>query len=132
MAFNDVIPNLIIDETLEEIPKEQKQLHFDEDVFFPCFYIDIKNVVSCSEAFQYFKASGGGNCGTISKVVDHPAFAALREYLGREEFIDIERGWWNGDRVTKPFYLNDVFFDVGKKFGHADAMKHTLESRGVW
>jgi len=132
MAFNDVIPNFIINEILEEIRKEPKQLHFDEDVFFPCFYIDIKNVVSCNEAFQYVKASGGGKSGTISKAVDHPAFAALREHLGREGFIEIERGWWNGDRVIKPFYLNDVFFDTGKKFVSADAMKYTLESKRVW
>lgn len=127
MPFNDVIPNFIINEMLEQIRKEPKQLHFDEAVFFPCFYIDIKNVVSCNEAFQYVKASGGGKYGTIAKAVDHPAFAALREHLGREGYIDIERGCWNGDRVTKPFYLNEVFFDVGKKFVCAAAMKHILK-----
>lgn len=132
MAFNDVIPNFIINEILDQIRKEPKQIHFDEDVFFPCFYIDIKNVVSCNEAFQYIKASGGGKSGTISKDVDHPAFAALREHLGREGFIEIERGWRNGDRVIKPFYLNDVFFDKGKKFVCASAMKYTLESGKVW
>ena len=132
MSWNNVIPSFIINEMLEEIRKEPKQLHFDEDVFFPCFYIDIKNVVSCNEAFQYVKASGGYKSGTIAKDVDHPAFAALREHLGREGYIHIERGWWNGDRVTKPFYLNDVFFDVGKKFVCASAMKYTLESGSVW
>lgn len=132
MAFNDVIPNFIINEMLEEIRKEPKQLHFDEDVFFPCFYIDIKNVVSCNESFQFIRATGGHKSGTIAKAVDHPAFTALREHLGREGFIKIERGWLNGDRVLKAFYLNDVFFDVGKKFVCADAMKYTLESGRVW
>lgn len=58
---------------------------------------------------------------------DHPEFTKLREQLGKEGYITIERGWWNGDRVVKPFYLNDVKFSKGDKFCCASAMKWTLE-----
>lgn len=132
MAFNDVIPSCIINAMLEEIRKEPKQLHFDEDVFYPCFSIDIKNVISCNEAWQVVKATGGGRNGTISRSVDHPAFASLRKYLGQNGYINIETRWINGDRVMKPFYLNEVFFNVGDKFVCAAAMQHTLKRGTVF
>ena len=58
---------------------------------------------------------------------DHDEFTKLREQLGKEGYITIERGWWNGDRVVRPFYLNDVKFSKGDKFCCASAMKYTLE-----
>ena len=58
---------------------------------------------------------------------DHDEFTKLREQLGKDGYITIERGWWNGDRVVKPFYLNDVKFSKGDKFCCASAMKWTLE-----
>jgi len=58
---------------------------------------------------------------------DHPEFDRFREQLGTEGYIRIERGWWNGDRVLKPFVLNGVEFKVGEQFSSACAMKHHLE-----
>jgi hypothetical protein len=58
---------------------------------------------------------------------DHPEFDRFREQLGVEGYIKIERGWWNGDRVLKPFTLNGVEFEVGEQFSSACAMKHHLE-----
>jgi len=58
---------------------------------------------------------------------DHPEFNRFREQLGVEGYIRIERGWWNGDRVLKPFTLNGVKFIVGDQFSSACAMKHHLE-----
>jgi len=58
---------------------------------------------------------------------DHPEFDRFREMLGVEGYIKIERGWWNGDRVLKPFTLNGVEFEVGEQFSSACAMKHHLE-----
>lgn len=57
---------------------------------------------------------------------DHPEFAKLREMLGEQGFIHIERGWWNGDRVLKSFYLNDKKFKPGDRFYCASAMHFTL------
>ena len=58
---------------------------------------------------------------------DHPEFDRFREQLGNEGYIRIERGWWNGDRVLKPFTLNGVKFEVGEQFSSACAMKYHLE-----
>jgi hypothetical protein len=38
---------------------------------------------------------GKGKCGMTSSA-DHPEFAKLREQLGAEGYITIERGWVNG------------------------------------
>lgn len=53
---------------------------------------------------------------------DHPEFTKLREYLGEQGYISIERGWVNGDRVEKPFTLNGRKFKVGEQFSCASAM----------
>ncbi len=58
---------------------------------------------------------------------DHDEFTKLREQLGADGYITIERSWWNGDRVIKQFHLNDVKFKKGNKFSCAAAMKYTLE-----
>ena len=133
MSWNNVIPASVVDDILEEIRKEPKQLHFDEDVFFACFYIKEEYLTDCNEAFTYIKPNGHGPSGTIAKAVDHPAFAALRKHLERNGYIELP-GYpcVNGDRVSKPFYLNDVFFPKGGRFLCAGAMKYTLESGRVW
>ena len=69
---------------------------------------------------------GRGKCSTTHSE-DHPEFARLREQLGEQGYIKIERGWWNGDRVLKPFTLNGVEFEVGEQFSSACAMKHHLK-----
>jgi hypothetical protein len=58
---------------------------------------------------------------------DHPEFNRFREQLGSEGYISIERSWWNGDRVIKPFTLNGVKFKVGDQFSSACAMQGHLE-----
>ena len=57
---------------------------------------------------------------------DHDEFTKLREQLGTEGYITIERNWSNGDRVVKQFYLNDVKFKKNDKFCCAAATKYTL------
>lgn len=64
---------------------------------------------------------GKGKCG-ITSTKDHPEFTKLREQLGQLGYITIERGWWNGDRVKKPFTLNGLKFKVGQQFSCGDAM----------
>lgn len=129
MSWNNVIPNRVIHDILNNIRKEPKQLHFDEDVFPPCFYIDEEYLVSCNEAFTWIKPTGGNQSGTISKSVDHPAFTALREHLYSNRYINKVTSYVNGDRVLKPFYLNDVYFDKGDKFVCASAMSGELNFR---
>ena len=123
MSWNNVIPASVINKIIDDIRKEPEQLHFDEDVFYTCFYIKEEYLTSCNEAFTYVKATGGESNGTIAKYVDHPAFAALRKHLSNNGYIQIpDYPCWNGDRVIKPFYLNDVFFRKGEKFVCGSAM----------
>lgn len=58
---------------------------------------------------------------------DHDEFTKLRELLGTLGYINIERGWWNGDRVLKPFMLNEWRFHKGHRFPCAAAMKVSIE-----
>jgi hypothetical protein len=69
----------------------------------------------------------GTNSIRLTGSADHPEFARLREYLGENGFIKIERGWWNGDTVTKAFTLNNAMFNVGDNFPSASAMKTHLK-----
>lgn len=57
---------------------------------------------------------------------DHDEFTKLREELGRLGYISIERGWWNGDRVLKPFSLNGWRFKKGHKFPCAAALSNSI------
>lgn len=67
---------------------------------------------------------------SVTKNVDHPEFAKLREKLASEGFIRIERGWWNGDRVLRPFTLNGVQFEKEDQFVCGAAMKFHLQFLG--
>ena len=60
---------------------------------------------------------------------DHPEFAALRERLGREGYISIQRGWWNGDRVIKSFKINGVIYRPGEKFASGAAFRWSHERK---
>jgi hypothetical protein len=58
---------------------------------------------------------------------DSPEFKALRNQLEADGYIECQRGWWNGDRVLRPFALNDVTFVPGDKFCCGSAMQHHLK-----
>lgn len=127
MSWNNVIPDYILQDMLDQIRSEPKQLHFDEDVFPPLFSIKEEYLTSCNEAFTWVTSSGVGPSGTIAKSVDHPAFAALRNFLEKRGFIETSRVSVNGDQVIKPFYLNEVFFDRKDRFYCASAMSGHLK-----
>ena len=71
---------------------------------------------------------GKGKCSSTTSD-DHPEFKKLREQLGKLGYIRIERGWWNGDRVLKPFSLNGAKFIKGEQFSSGAAIKYTVESK---
>jgi hypothetical protein len=62
-----------------------------------------------------------------SRVVDHPEFDKLRQNLSQTGFINIQKAWWNGDRVLKPFMLNGKQFNAGDTFFCATAMRYVIE-----
>lgn len=57
----------------------------------------------------------------------HPKFTEFRELLEKEGYIKIERSWSNGDRVLKPFKLNNKTFKKNEQFPCAAAMKGHLK-----
>lgn len=69
---------------------------------------------------------GEDQCSTTG-TQDHPEFSKLREQLGTDGYIEIQRGWWNGDCVLKSFVFNRVKFEVGEKFCCASAMSGHLK-----
>lgn len=58
---------------------------------------------------------------------DHDEFTKLREQLAELGYIKIQRGWWNGDEVLKPFTLNGFKFKKNGGFCCAAAMKISFE-----
>jgi hypothetical protein len=58
---------------------------------------------------------------------DHPEFAALRDRLEADGFIECQRQWWNGDRVLRPFRFNGAEFKPGDKFACAVAIRWDVE-----
>lgn len=76
---------------------------------------------------QVFKIiRGEDRCSSLSSE-DHPEFDRVREQLGADGYIEIQRGWWNGDRVTKSFVFNGAKFKKGEKFPSACAMPGHLK-----
>lgn len=88
-------------------------------------YIKQRNDES-SEDFLVRKLRDNNIVMSSTKMIDHPKFTELREQLGQDGLISIERNCWNGDKVLKPFYLNDIKFNKGDTFRCAAAMKWTL------
>ena len=58
---------------------------------------------------------------------DHDEFTKLRNQLEELGYIKTERGWWNGDRVLKPFQLNEWKFRKGQQFPSAAAMRNSID-----
>ena len=92
----------------------REQLNFFDEMP-PVIYISRKKLDSVAMGFNW------NNSGYISSK-DHPAFTELRDRLEHEGYIKTERSWHNGDRVLKPFYLNNMYFDVGEQFSCAPAL----------
>ena len=87
-------------------------------VFRPCFQNTEEDLI---KALKY----SGTSSSTSSE--DHPEFSKLREQLGKDGYIHIQRGWWNGDSVIKPFTLNGKKFKKGEQFPSACAMAGHLK-----
>lgn len=76
---------------------------------------------------QFMKILKGEDRCSSTGSKDHPDFASLRDQLEAEGYIKTERGWWNGDKVTKTFKLNGVLFRRNQRFPSGAAMRHHIE-----
>lgn len=84
----------------------------------------VKDTVTNEDLVEVLK--GKGNCA-IGGSDDSKEFKALRNRLEELGYINIQRGWWNGDRVLKTFFLNGVRFDPDDQFPSGAAMKLHLQ-----
>lgn len=82
-----------------------------------------KDSVTDEELIHAIKHAG--KCFSISNK-DHDEFTKLRDQLDELGYIETQRGWWNGDRVLKSFYLNEWLFKKGHKFPCAAAMNVSI------
>ena len=98
-----------------------QQLEFDFDL--PMVEVDEQYLTSLNKSY---KINGMGTTGSI----DHPSFTHVRDWLATNGYIHKE-SWCNGDYALKPFYFNDVVFDVNDKFPSAAAMKGHLKYKSV-
>ena len=82
-----------------------------------------KEVVTDDDLVEVIK--GHGECSMTGND-DGPEFKELRNRLEELGYITCERMWWNGDRVLKPFKLNDLTFKKGEQFSSGAALKFHL------
>ncbi len=116
MSWNDAIPaEFLIAEARRLGIYSQLELDLP-----PEYFIDEEYLTQVSVTYSWINGSGGKNKTTSH--VDHPSFTGLREHLGARGYIEIQRNWWNGDRVLKPFKLNTYDFMPGDQFSSAGAM----------
>ena len=108
------LKNFELDESLEWHPATYKEWNS---------YLTKKNVTA-EDLVEVLKDKG--NC-SMAGSDDSIEFKALREQLGKLGYIQIQRRWWNGDRVLKPFMLNGVKFKKDTQFSSGAAMKIHLE-----
>lgn len=128
MSWNNVIP---VDMLLDAIGRISSavQLHFDEELFIPTFEIPEEYIPSLN--VRYTKISSTGHkSGIIASQAEHPAFEKLRQVLSNGGFIEIPPyPCWNGDRVRKAFYLNQVLFNPGETFFCGTAMSGYIKRK---
>lgn len=82
-------------------------------------YTDRGRVPTAEETLELLKGKGAWR---MVGHEDHPEFAKLRQQLEDLGYIKIERGWINGDRVTKSFKLNGYIARKGWQFSCATAL----------
>lgn len=115
--FGAVSASLLMD--LAKRGGYMQQLELLETV--PFIEIDLQFLTSVPIKYSW----RGGGYG-LQRSIDHPCFTEIREKLYNGGYIHIEKGWSNGDRVLKPFYINRYLFDVGDKFCCASAQMYPI------
>ena len=76
---------------------------------------------------QFIKVLKGEDRCTSTYSEDHPEFTRIRDELERLGYISTCRQSWNGDRVLKPFKVNEWKFKRGDKFCSSAAMRVSID-----
>ena len=119
LMFGAVPASLIMD--LARSDGAMYQLELDLDCP-PYVFVDPRCLVDCANGYSVI--TGNGKKTGVMGSEDHPKFRDTRQWLAANGYIHMEKGWSNGDRVTKPFYFNNVFMDIGVQFSCAAALRH--------
>ncbi len=88
------------------------------------FQIDEQYLVSVTADGELFD---GTNIYHVMGTQDHAKFTELRNELEQQGYISTWRTVWNGDRVLKPFTLNDFKFNKGDQFPCGVALGNRLK-----
>ena len=120
--FNNVISaSLLMDIAYAEGYRKQETMFEQyENVFPPCIYISRDKLSSVTMGYNW-------NASGFISSKDHPAFEELRNRLDSDGYIKAQHQWSNGDRVVKPFYLNNMYFEEGAQFSCAPALGVTYD-----
>ena len=76
---------------------------------------------------QFIKILKGEDKCISTYSEDHPEFTKLRNELELLGYISTCRQSWNGDRVLKPFKVNEWKFKRGDKFCSSAAMRVSID-----
>lgn len=115
--FGAVSASLIMDVARSKGVYYQLELDLGTPIWV---FVDPKYLTSEAKGYSTYNERGSRN-GMFTHV-DHPYFTETREWLHNNGWIKMETGYWNGDRVIKPFYFNNVLLNAGEKFACAGAM----------
>lgn len=97
------------------------QLNLDLDCP-PWIFVNPEFLTSVSKGHSVIDHNG--QTASLMGTEDHPYFRDTRLWLARNGYIDMQTQWLNGDRVTKPFYFNNVYMCKGEQFSCASAMRY--------
>ena len=96
----------------------------------PWVFVKPEYLTGCTKGFSVVTSSGKKH-GSMS-TEDHPYFRDTRNWLAQNGYIKMQTNWINGDRVTKPFYFNNIYMDVGDQFSCASAMSYQYGKEEVY
>ena len=85
--------------------------------------------ITVESPIVFYSENGDPVEGNSVGLDDHPKFIELREKLEKEKYIRVERSYWNGDTVIRPFTVNGIKFGVGEKFPCASALSVILSCK---
>lgn len=120
MAYNNVIPNEVIHEWLNNNPIPERK-----EIENPKINIPDEFVTDCLIRYDF-----EGYHSVAAAYQDHPAFAEVRQRLETRGYIKSpDYPCVNGDRVMKRFQFNGFQLEVGDKFYCAVAWNSKIKFR---
>ena len=122
MSWGGVSASLLVDYMRSKGAMYQQDLDLSDPFWI---FVDPKYLTSAQNGISYVK---GFRRGGFTGTEDPPRFRDARDFLEREGYINVERGWINGDTVLKPFFFNNILMKKGARFPCGAAMAYGFSS----